>query len=295
MKNNKKVDYILKKLGVSKSQKGCSYGGNWFGSGQIIESYSPVDNSHIGTIQAADKKDYEKTINEAQNAFLNFRDIPAPQRGNLVRLLGNKIREKKTELGELVSWEMGKSLQEGLGEVQEMIDICDFAVGLSRQLYGLTMHSERPNHRMYEQYHPLGIVGIISAFNFPVAVWSWNVSLAWICGNVCVWKPSEKTPLCSIACQNLISQVLKENKISNGVSCLINGDKNIGELMSDDPRINLLSATGSTKMGKDVAKRVGSRLGKTLLELGGNNAVIITKNADIKHAISNIVFGAVGT
>ena len=190
---------------------------------------------------------------------------------------------------------MGKSLQEGLGEVQEMIDICDFAVGLSRQLYGLTMHSERPNHRMYEQYHPLGTVGIISAFNFPVAVWSWNVALAWICGNVCIWKPSEKTPLCSIACQNMISEVLKENNIPNGVSNLINGDKKIGEIMSDDKRINLLSATGSTKMGKDVAKRVGARLGKTLLELGGNNAVIITKNAEIKHAISNIVFGAVGT
>ena len=292
---NQKVDKILKKLGVSKNQKGCSSGRKWFGSGKLIKSYSPVDNSLIGTIQAGDNKDYEKTIHEAQNAFLNFRNIPAPQRGNLVRLLGNKIRENKTELGELVSWEMGKSLQEGLGEVQEMIDICDFAVGLSRQLYGLTMHSERPNHRMYEQYHPLGIIGIISAFNFPVAVWSWNVSLAWICGNVCIWKPSEKTPLCSIACQNIISQVLRENKIINGVSCLINGNKNIGELMSDDTRINLLSATGSTKMGKDVAKRVGARLGKTLLELGGNNAVIITEHADIKHAISNIVFGAVGT
>ena len=295
MKKNKKVDYILEKLGVSNNKKGCSFGEKWFGSGQIIKSYSPVDNSLMGTIQVASKKDYQKIINEAQNAFLEFRNIPAPQRGNLVRLLGNKIRANKTKLGELVSWEMGKSLQEGLGEVQEMIDICDFAVGLSRQLYGFTMHSERPNHRMYEQYHPLGVVGIISAFNFPVAVWSWNVSLAWICGNVCVWKPSEKTPLCSIACQNLILEVLKENKISNGVSCLINGKKNIGKLMSDDPRINLLSATGSTKMGKDVAKRVGFRLGKTLLELGGNNAVIITENADIKHAISNIVFGAIGT
>ena len=214
MKKNKKVDYILDKLGVSNNQKGCSFGEKWFGSGQIIKSYSPVDNSLMGTIQVASKKDYQKIINEAQNAFLEFRNIPAPQRGNLVRLLGNKIRANKTKLGELVSWEMGKSLQEGLGEVQEMIDICDFAVGLSRQLYGFTMHSERPNHRMYEQYHPLGVVGIISAFNFPVAVWSWNVSLAWICGNVCVWKPSEKTPLCSIACQNLILEVLKENKIS---------------------------------------------------------------------------------
>ena len=295
MRENEKVDAILKKLHVSKKQKGCSSGENWFGSGEVIKSFSPVDNSLIGEIQTGSIIDYEKIITEAQKAFLSFRKIPAPERGNLVRLLGNKIRKNKRELGELVSWEMGKSLQEGLGEVQEMIDICDFAVGLSRQLYGLTMHSERPNHRMYEQYHPLGIVGVISAFNFPVAVWSWNVALAWVCGNVCIWKPSEKTPLCSIACQNMISEVLKEQNIPNGVSCIINGDKKIGELMSDDKRINLLSATGSTKMGKDVAKRVGARLGKTLLELGGNNAVIITENADIKHAISNIVFGAVGT
>tara|TARA_B100000780_G_scaffold84838_1_gene58118 strand:- start:7450 stop:9000 length:1551 start_codon:yes stop_codon:yes gene_type:complete len=295
MRENEKVDAILKKLHVSKKQKGCSTGENWFGSGEVIKSFSPVDNSLIGEIQTGSIIDYEKIITEAQKAFLSFRKIPAPERGNLVRLLGNKIRKNKRELGELVSWEMGKSLQEGLGEVQEMIDICDFAVGLSRQLYGLTMHSERPNHRMYEQYHPLGIVGVISAFNFPVAVWSWNVALAWVCGNVCIWKPSEKTPLCSIACQNMISEVLKEQNIPNGVSCIINGDKKIGELMSDDKRINLLSATGSTKMGKDVAKRVGARLGKTLLELGGNNAVIITENADIKHAISNIVFGAVGT
>ena len=295
MRENEKVDAILKKLHVSKKQKGCSTGENWFGSGEVIKSFSPVDNSLIGEIQTGSIIDYEKIITEAQKAFLSFRKIPAPERGNLVRLLGNKSRKNKRELGELVSWEMGKSLQEGLGEVQEMIDICDFAVGLSRQLYGLTMHSERPNHRMYEQYHPLGIVGVISAFNFPVAVWSWNVALAWVCGNVCIWKPSEKTPLCSIACQNMISEVLKEQNIPNGVSCIINGDKKIGELMSDDKRINLLSATGSTKMGKDVAKRVGARLGKTLLELGGNNAVIITENADIKHAISNIVFGAVGT
>tara|TARA_B110000240_G_C13509133_1_gene458112 strand:+ start:3695 stop:5245 length:1551 start_codon:yes stop_codon:yes gene_type:complete len=295
MENIKKIETILKKLKISKTQKGCSTGGDWFGSGKLINSYSPVDGSLIGKIQTGNNNDYEKAIKEAQKAFISFRKIPAPERGNLVRLLGNKIRNNKRELGELVSWEMGKSLQEGLGEVQEMIDICDFAVGLSRQLYGLTMHSERPNHRMYEQYHPLGTVGIISAFNFPVAVWSWNVALAWVCGNVCIWKPSEKTPLCSIACQNFISEVLKENNVPTGVSCLINGDKKIGELMSDDSRINLLSATGSTKMGKDVAKRVGARLGKTLLELGGNNAVIITQNADIKHAISNIVFGAVGT
>ena len=292
-KNN--IKSLLTKLGITENNKGCSNGIEWFGSGKLINSHSPVNGSLLGKVQVGNKKDYNKLMNEAENAFKSFRKIPAPERGNLVRLLGNKIRENKAELGELVSWEMGKSLQEGLGEVQEMIDICDFAVGLSRQLYGLTMHSERPNHRMYEQYHPLGIVGVISAFNFPVAVWSWNVALAWVCGNVCIWKPSEKTPLCSIVCQNLISQILKDNNIPIGVSCLINGDRNIGQLMSDDNRINLLSATGSTKMGKDVAQRVGTRLGKSLLELGGNNAIIVTPSVNIKQAVINIVFGAVGT
>ena len=292
-KNN--ISKTLSKLGVKNNQQGCSNGSEWFGSGSKIDSFSPVDGSKLGNVSNGTKKDYEKLINDAQNAFLSFRKIPAPKRGELVRQLGNKIRNNKAELGELVSFEMGKSLQEGLGEVQEMIDICDFAVGLSRQLYGLTMHSERPNHRMYEQYHPLGIVGIISAFNFPVAVWSWNVALAWVCGNVCIWKPSEKTPLCSIVCQKLIADVLKENKIDNGVSCLINGDSSVGKWMSEDKRINLLSATGSTRMGKDVAQKVGARLGKSLLELGGNNAIIVTPSVDIKQAVINIVFGAVGT
>jgi len=295
MNSTKNINLLLKKLGINKKQKGCSNGKEWFGSGDFIDSYSPVNGSLLGEIQTGNKNDYDKLINEAESAFKSFRKITAPERGNLVRLLGNKIRENKAELGELVSWEMGKSLQEGMGEVQEMIDICDFAVGLSRQLYGLTMHSERPNHRMYEQYHPLGVVGVISAFNFPVAVWSWNVALAWVCGNVCIWKPSEKTPLCSIVCQNFVSQVLKENNIPAGVSCLINGDKNIGQWMSEDVRVNLLSATGSTKMGKDVAKKVGARLGKSLLELGGNNAIIVTPSVDIKQAVINIVFGAVGT
>ena len=292
-KNN--ISRTLSKLGIKNNQQGCSNGSEWFGSGSKIDSFSPVDGSKLGNVSTGTKKDYEKLINDAQNAFLSFRKIPAPKRGELVRQLGNKIRDNKAELGELVSFEMGKSLQEGLGEVQEMIDICDFAVGLSRQLYGLTMHSERPNHRMYEQYHPLGIVGIISAFNFPVAVWSWNVALAWVCGNVCIWKPSEKTPLCSIVCQKLIADVLKENKIDNGVSCIINGDSSVGKWMSEDKRINLLSATGSTRMGKDVAQKVGARLGKSLLELGGNNAIIVTPSVDIKQAVINIVFGAVGT
>ncbi|MFL2637454.1 MAG: aldehyde dehydrogenase family protein [Flavobacteriaceae bacterium] len=293
MKNN--ISQILNKLGIENNQHGCSNGSDWFGSGDSIISYSPVDGSKLGNVSTGNKDDYNKLIDNAQKAFISFRKIPAPKRGELVRQLGNKIRDNKAELGELVSLEMGKSLQEGLGEVQEMIDICDFAVGLSRQLYGLTMHSERPNHRMYEQYHPLGIIGIISAFNFPVAVWSWNVALAWVCGNVCIWKPSEKTPLCSIVCQKLIADVLRKNNISNGVSCLINGDSQVGKWMSEDKRINLLSATGSTRMGKDVAQKVGARLGKSLLELGGNNAIIVTPSVDIKQAVINIVFGAVGT
>ena len=213
----------------------------------------------------------------------------------MVRQFGEKLRLKKQALGTLVSYEMGKSLQEGLGEVQEMIDICDFAVGLSRQLHGLTMHSERPKHRMYEQYHPLGIVGIISAFNFPVAVWSWNTALAWVCGDVCVWKPSEKAPLCGVACQKIISEVLIDNNLPEGISCFVNGDASVGEWLSKDTRIPLISATGSTRMGKIVAQTVGARLGKSLLELGGNNALIITPDADINMTIIGAVFGAVGT
>lgn len=215
--------------------------------------------------------------------------------GDIVRQFGDKLREKKEALGKLVSYEMGKSYQEGLGEVQEMIDICDFAVGLSRQLHGLTMHSERPGHRMYEQYHPLGVVGIISAFNFPVAVWSWNTALAWVCGDVCVWKPSEKVPLCGVACQNIAAEVFAKNKLPEGISCLINGDYKVGEFMTKDTRIPLISATGSTRMGKIVAKEVAGRLGKSLLELGGNNAIIVTPDADIKMTVIGAVFGAVGT
>ena len=289
------IKTILKNLAVEPKQKGCSTGGQWMGSGSEIAAVSPVDGSLLGNVQTATVEDYENLIERAEHAFLSFRKIPAPQRGELVRQFGNKLREKKLDLGQLVSWEMGKSLQEGLGEVQEMIDICDFAVGLSRQLHGVTMTSERPAHRLYEQYHPLGVVGIISAFNFPVAVWSWNVALAWVCGNVCIWKPSEKTPLCSIACQNIIAEVLKENNIPEGVSCVLNGGAEVGQWMAEDQRISLLSATGSTRMGKDVAQRVGARLGKSLLELGGNNAIIITPNANLDTAMRAAVFGAVGT
>ena len=290
-----KIDISLQKLGITSNNLGTSTGTKFFASGDKIDSISPVDGSVIGAVTSTTKDDYEKVMESAMSAFKTFKTMPAPKRGEMVRQFGNKLRELKEPLGMLVSYEMGKSFQEGLGEVQEMIDICDFAVGLSRQLHGLTMHSERPGHRMYEQYHPLGIVGIISAFNFPVAVWAWNTSLAWICGDVCVWKPSEKTPLCSIACQNIIASVLKENNLPEGISCLINGDYKVGEFMTKDTRIPLISATGSTRMGKIVAAEVGKRLGKSLLELGGNNAIIVTPDADIKMTVIGGVFGAVGT
>jgi aldehyde dehydrogenase (NAD+) len=289
------IKNLLEKLNIKNNQKGCNTGGIWIGEGEILSSFSPVNDLLLGTVQGASVQDYEHILDKAEHAFLSFRAVPAPKRGDLVRQLGNKLREKKSYLGQLVSWEMGKSLQEGLGEVQEMIDICDFAVGLSRQLYGLTMTSERPSHRLYEQYHPLGVVGIISAFNFPVAVWSWNVALAWVCGNVCIWKPSEKTPLCGIACQQIISEVLKENTLPEGISCIINGGAEVGKWIAEDHRIALVSATGSTRMGKDVGQRVASRLGKSLLELGGNNAIIISPHADLNSAIRAAVFGAVGT
>jgi aldehyde dehydrogenase (NAD+) len=285
----------LQQLGIKNINQGTSTGQNYFSNGEILESFSPVDGQRIASVKTSTLEDYEKVMQTATEAFKVFRLMPAPQRGEIVRQFGEKLRKNKEALGKLVSYEMGKSLQEGYGEVQEMIDICDFAVGLSRQLHGLTMHSERPGHRMYEQYHPLGIVGIISAFNFPVAVWSWNTALAWISGDVCVWKPSEKTPLCGIACQNIIAQVIKENNLPEGISCLINGDYKVGELMSKDTRIPLVSATGSTRMGKIVAQTVAGRLGKSLLELGGNNAIIVTPDADIKMTVIGAVFGAVGT
>ena len=289
------IHEALEVLGVKEINQGTSTGMEAFGSGETITSFSPVDGSIIGKVTTTTEADYEKVMEAAGAAFKSWRLLPAPQRGEIVRQFGDKLREVKEPLGKLVSYEMGKSYQEGLGEVQEMIDICDFAVGLSRQLHGLTMHSERPGHRMYEQYHPLGIVGIISAFNFPVAVWSWNTALAWICGDVCIWKPSEKTPLCGIACQNIIAEVLKTNNLPEGISCLINGDYRVGELMTQDKRIPLISATGSIRMGKIVAQAVAARLGKSLLELGGNNAIIVTPDADIKMTIIGAVFGAVGT
>ncbi|MDT7829020.1 aldehyde dehydrogenase family protein [Pricia sp. S334] len=289
------IDAALKALGIKKINAGTSTGSENFGSGEIIESRSPVDGELIAKVKSTSKEDYERVMSAATDAFVDWRKKPAPQRGEIVRQFGEKLRELKEPLGKLVSYEMGKSYQEGLGEVQEMIDICDFAVGLSRQLHGLTMHSERPGHRMYEQYHPLGPVGIISAFNFPVAVWAWNTALAWVCGDVCVWKPSEKTPLCGIACQNIAAVIFKANNLPEGISCLINGDYKVGEMMTGDSRIPLVSATGSIRMGKIVAQAVAARLGKSLLELGGNNAIIVTPDADIKMTVIGAVFGAVGT
>ena len=287
---------FLSQLKIQKNNNGVSTGLIWpKAKGEKINSFSPVDGKLIAAVTGADKNNYDAVIAKAQSAFAIWRQWPAPKRGEIVRQVGEELRKSKQALGELVSYEMGKSLQEGLGEVQEMIDICDFAVGLSRQLHGLTMHSERPGHRMYEQYHPLGTVGVISAFNFPVAVWSWNAALAWICGDVCVWKPSEKTPLCAIACQNIIQSVFKKNDVPEGVSNIIIGGRNVGEWMSNDPRMPLVSATGSTRMGKAVGKAVGERLGRSLLELGGNNAIIITKNADLDMALIGAAFGAVGT
>ena len=290
------ISDVLQQLGIQQLNQGISTGtNNWHGNGALLESKSPVDGHIIGTVHLGGAKDYDQVVDTAHQAFLVWRNLPAPKRGEIIRQIGDRLRLHKDALGKLVSYEMGKSLQEGLGEVQEMIDICDFAVGLSRQLYGLTMHSERPMHRMYEQYHPLGVVGIISAFNFPVAVWSWNAMIAWVCGNTCVWKPSEKTPLTGIACQHIVAVVFAENNIPEGVSCLIIGDAHIGKAMATDERVSLISATGSTAMGKSVASTVAQRLGKSLLELGGNNAIIISPDADLKLVIPAVVFGAVGT
>ena len=287
---------FLHQLNILSENTGTSTGGNWLPSrGATIESFSPVDGKGIATVSCTDKEGYEAVVTAAQNAFLEWRTWPAPRRGEVVRQIGEALRYNKPALGRLVSYEMGKSLQEGYGEVQEMIDICDFAVGLSRQLHGLTMHSERPAHRMYEQWHPMGVVGIISAFNFPVAVWSWNSMLAWVCGNTCVWKPSEKTPLCALACQSIVASVFAANKVPEGVSGLVTGGRDIGEWLASDTRIPLVSATGSTRMGKAVGTAVASRLGKALLELGGNNAIIVSRDADLDIAIPGAVFGAVGT
>jgi len=275
---------------------GTSTGTQWLSSqGKELESLSPVDGKRIGIITQTDRAAYDRVVLAAQEAFKVWRSWPAPRRGEVVRQIGEGLRKKKEPLGRLVSYEMGKSLQEGYGEVQEMIDICDFAVGLSRQLHGLTMHSERPGHRMYEQWHPLGVVGIISAFNFPVAVWSWNSMIAWVCGDTCIWKPSEKTPLCAVACQQIVAEVLAANQVPEGVCGLVTGGREVGEWMTADHRIPMISATGSTRMGRAIGQAMAARLGRALLELGGNNAIIISADADLDIAIPGAVFGAVGT
>ena len=290
------MESILQNLGINETHSGTSTGQDWMGStGSLLRSNSPVDGGVIGSIYPTSLEDYNRVMDSAEAAFKTWRIMPAPKRGEIVRQFGDELRKNKTTLGKLVSYEMGKSYQEGLGEVQEMIDICDFAVGLSRQLCGITLHSERSQHRMYEQYHPLGIVGIISAFNFPVAVWAWNAALAWVCGDVCVWKPSEKTPFCAVACQKIMSKVLEKNNLPEGISCLINGDYRVGEWLTNDRRAPLISATGSTRMGRVVGATVAERFGKTILELGGNNAMIITPDADLNIATVGVVFGAVGT
>lgn len=290
------IRHSLQALGIKDNNTGVSTGLQWLKSkGEIIQSFSPVDGKLIASVTSTDRESYDAVIDKAGEAFKEWRMWSSPKRGDVVRQAGDALRRYKEPLGKLVSYEMGKSLQEGYGEVQEMIDICDFAVGLSRQLHGLTMHSERPGHRMYEQWHPLGIVGIITAFNFPVAVWSWNTMLALVCGDVCVWKPSEKTPLCGIACQNIIAEVFEKNNVPEGVCSLVQGGRELGEWIANDTKIPLVSATGSAKMGKAVSAAVGARLGRSLLELGGNNAIIISKDADLDMSLIGCVFGAVGT
>jgi aldehyde dehydrogenase (NAD+) len=295
-KANTKLSF-LKELKIKSISQGACTGTEWLNTGgKLNPSYSPVDNHLIGEVKLASREDYEKVMKTAERAFHEWKKNPAPKRGEIVRQMGEELRRYKKPLGQLVSYEMGKSLQEGMGEVQEMIDICDFAVGLSRQLYGLSMHSERPQHRMYEQWHPMGIVGVISAFNFPVAVWSWNAMLALVCGDVVVWKPSSKVMLCSIAVHQILAKVLKENNIPEGVINLVAGSsKDVGDVMLSDKRIPLISATGSTRVGIQVAKLTGERLGKSILELGGNNAIIISDKADLGIAVHAVLFGAVGT
>jgi aldehyde dehydrogenase (NAD+) len=295
--NNYDIKGILKRLGVKDVNPGVSTGKEWIEpSGDTTTSYTPIDGSELAKVKNATKDEYEKVVQKAQEAFKIWRDYPAPDRGEIVRQIGLQLRTHKEDLGMLVSTEMGKSYQEGLGEVQEMIDISDFALGQSRMLYGFTMQSERPHHRLYDHYHPLGIVGVVTAFNFPVAVYAWNTMIAAIAGDCVIWKPSSKTPLTAVAVQNIVAKVLKDNDVPEGVfSLAIGRSSQIGDNMVDDKRLPLISVTGSTKVGRRVAERVGKRLGKTILELGGNNAMIISQHADLEMAIPTIVFGAVGT
>lgn len=288
---------ILKQLKIHAVNPGAFSGQGWQSGihDHQLNSYNPANGEKLAEIATCTMRDYEEVMSRAQHAAHEWKKVPAPKRGEIIRQIGQALREHKDALGSLVSLEMGKSKQEGDGEVQEMIDIADFAVGQSRMLYGNTMHSERPQHRMYEQWHPYGIVGVISAFNFPVAVWSWNAFLAAICGNVTVWKPSAKTPLCAVAVQHICNEVLKANHCPEIFSLFIPGDHDVVDAMVNDKRIPLISFTGSTAVGKQVAAKVATRLGKTILELGGNNAIILDESADFHLAIPAIVFGAVGT
>jgi aldehyde dehydrogenase (NAD+) len=289
------MNEILTSLGIEQQNLG-SFNGDWFANGKSLTSYSPIDGKPIANVTLTTKEDYEKIVQAASEAFKEWRMVPAPVRGEVVRQIGLELREHKDALGKLVTLEMGKSIQEGWGEVQEMIDICDFATGLSRQLYGLTMHSERAKHRMYEQWHPLGIVGVISAFNFPVAVWSWNIAIALVCGNTTIWKPSTKTPLTAIASIKIAQKVLERNGYPGAIcSLMIGRGSEVGDVLSDDKRIPLVSYTGSTKIGKRISERMGKRLGKTIMELGGNNCVIVSQHANQDIALKSIFFGAVGT
>ena len=286
---------ILERLGIKDEHPG-GFCGEWLGSGESLEVRTPIDGSPLGTVTQVTPAEYDTVASRAHEAFLAWRALPAPRRGEVVRQLGNALRELKGPLGELVTLEMGKIRAEGEGEVQEMIDICDFAVGLSRQLYGFTMHSERPGHRMYEQWHPLGVVGVISAFNFPVAVWSWNCALAAVCGDATLWKPSSKVPLTAIACTRIAERICRENDVDPAIfSLVIWRGSTVGEALLFDPRVRLVSATGSCRMGYRVGEVVHKRLGRTILELGGNNGIIVTPNADLDLAVPAILFGAVGT
>ena len=293
-KNSSSNAALFRRLGLRETNPGV-FNGAWSGGGKILRSVSPIDGKLLAKVRLATAAEYEQTIRAAQTAFAGWRVLPAPRRGEIVRQLGNALRAAKKDLGRLVTLETGKILAEGEGEVQEMVDICDFATGLSRQLYGLTIASERPQHRMMEQWHPLGVVGVISAFNFPVAVWGWNSALAAVCGNATVWKPSELTPLTAIATTRLAEKICRTNKIDPAIFSLICGDHSIGRKMSADRRVPLISATGSTRMGKMVAETVSRRLGKSLLELGGNNAIIVAPSANLDLAVRAIVFGGVGT
>jgi len=291
------IQEVLKRIGVNAQPEAVASGATWqAGTGAVLTGRSPIDGSKLVTLNQATQADVVEVVETAQSAFHKWREVPAPRRGEFVRLLGQALRDHKEDLAAIVSWEAGKITQEALGEVQEMIDICDFAVGQSRQLYGKTIASERPGHRLMEQWHPLGPIGVISAFNFPVAVWSWNAMLAFVCGDTVVWKPSEKTPLCAIACQQIVNNVARDfPEAPAGISCLLIGGADVGQALAEHPDLPLISATGSVPMGRAVASTVAGRLGRSLLELGGNNGMIVTESADLEMTVRSALFSAVGT